>query len=47
MSLEAITLSVDAMGGDYGPEVVVRGAVQFLRDGSEDNQNVTLLLVGD
>ena len=47
MSLEAITLSVDAMGGDYGPGVVVRGAIQFLRDGSEDNENVTLLLVGD
>lgn len=47
LSLEAINLSIDAMGGDHGPSVVVRGAVQFLRDGGDDKDNVKLLLVGD
>lgn len=38
------TIALDAMGGDYGPEVVVPAAVRFLR--SHDDP-LALILVGD
>lgn len=37
-----ITIALDAMGGDHGPQVVVPAAVDFLRNDSE----VRLILVG-
>ncbi len=37
-------IAVDAMGGDSGPEVMVRGAVEFLRDSEYTDP---LILVGD
>ena len=38
-----LTISLDAMGGDFGATVVAKAAVQFL----EDHQDVALILVGD
>ena len=38
-----LTISLDAMGGDFGPSVVSKAAVGFL----EQHQNVSLILVGD
>jgi len=38
-----ITVSLDAMGGDYGVPVVVKAAVNYL----VENQNVSIILVGD
>ena len=38
-----LTISLDAMGGDFGPAVVVKAAVDYL----EEHQDVTLILVGD
>lgn len=40
---KAVTLALDAMGGDFGPSVVVPGAARFLRDHS----NLTVLFFGD
>jgi glycerol-3-phosphate acyltransferase PlsX len=37
-----ITISLDAMGGDFGPSVVVPAALLYL----EKNKNVSLILVG-
>jgi phosphate acyltransferase len=39
-----IRIAVDAMGGDLGPEVVVRGAIEALRGASDPFE---VLLVGD
>ena len=36
-------IAIDAMGGDFGPEVVVPAAVKAL----ENNHNIDLILVGD
>jgi glycerol-3-phosphate acyltransferase PlsX len=36
-------ISLDAMGGDNAPEVVIQGAERAL----EDNPNLELILVGD
>jgi len=36
-------IAIDAMGGDFGPEVVVPAAVKVL----ENNKNVELIIVGD
>lgn len=41
--MSAITIAVDAMGGDYGPSVTVPAALQVL----ENNSNLKLILVGD
>ena len=38
------TIALDAMGGDYGPEVVVPAALRFLR---EHGDELALILVGD
>ena len=38
------TIALDAMGGDYGPEVVVPAAVRFLRAHEDE---LALILVGD
>ena len=38
------TIALDAMGGDYGPEVVVPAALRFLR---EHEDELALILVGD
>jgi glycerol-3-phosphate acyltransferase PlsX len=40
---ELITVSLDGMGGDFGPDVVVPAALQALKD----NDNLHLILVGD
>lgn len=40
---ELITVSLDGMGGDFGPDVVVPAALQALKD----NNNLHLILVGD
>ena len=37
-----IRVAVDAMGGDYGPQETVKGALEAL-----DAHNIELLLVGD
>lgn len=39
---ESLTIALDAMGGDHGPEVVVPAALQFLRN----SQETALILVG-
>ncbi len=38
-----LTISLDAMGGDFGPAVVVKAAADYL----EEHQDVTPILVGD
>jgi len=40
--METMKIAVDAMGGDSAPEVVVRGAVEYLKD----NKDLRILLVG-
>jgi glycerol-3-phosphate acyltransferase PlsX len=40
--MREITVAIDAMGGDHGPHVTVRAAIDFLRD----VEDVTLVLVG-
>ncbi|MBN1434857.1 phosphate acyltransferase PlsX [Candidatus Fermentibacterales bacterium] len=43
-----LTVALDAMGGDRGPEVVVRGAIRFLVESPDDvSGGVSLILVGD
>lgn len=43
-----LRLAIDAMGGDRGPEVVVRGAVRFFSESpSSFSGGVSLVLVGD
>src|SRR5262245_54087568 len=42
-ALERPRVAVDAMGGDSGPEVVVRGAVEWARS----HADVEVILVGD
>ena len=37
------TISIDAMGGDHGPDVIIPAAVSAL----ERHPNVKLILVGD
>lgn len=37
------TVSLDAMGGDYGPSVVTKAAIDYLKG----NQDIALILVGD
>ena len=37
-----IKIVVDAMGGDYAPEVPVQGAVEAL----QENTNISIVLVG-
>ena len=45
---DEMKIAVDVMGGDYGPQVVVRGAVRFFSECSKSQTNgVTLVLVGD
>jgi glycerol-3-phosphate acyltransferase PlsX len=39
-----VRIAVDAMGGDFGPEVIIRGAVEALRSG---DGNFEILLAGD
>ena len=43
---QTVVVAVDAMGGDYAPAQVVRGAALYARDHGDDD-NATLLLVGD
>jgi len=38
-----LTVSLDAMGGDFGVAVVAKAAVDYL----EEHQNISLILVGD
>jgi phosphate acyltransferase len=38
-----VTIAIDAMGGDHGPDEVVPGAIDYARDHGQDR----LLLVGD
>jgi glycerol-3-phosphate acyltransferase PlsX len=38
-----VTIAIDAMGGDHGPDEVVPGAIDYARDHAQDR----LLLVGD
>ena len=38
-----LTVSLDAMGGDFGVTVVAKAAVDYL----EEHQNISLILVGD
>jgi glycerol-3-phosphate acyltransferase PlsX len=44
MTVRPIRVAVDAMGGDLGPEEVVRGVLQAAR---ERNQSASLILVGN
>lgn len=39
----SLTISIDAMGGDFGPEVTVPAAIACLKD----NSDLNLILVGD
>jgi glycerol-3-phosphate acyltransferase PlsX len=39
----SLTISIDAMGGDHGPEVVIPAAISALKKHPE----VTFILVGD
>jgi phosphate acyltransferase len=41
--LKPITIAIDAMGGDFGPEVTVPAALQILRQ----YENLSLILVGN
>lgn len=43
MSNDSITISIDAMGGDFGPEVTVAAAVKAL----DQHPELNLILVGD
>jgi phosphate acyltransferase len=43
----ALTIAVDAMGGDFAPQQVIAGSVRFLRSCSVESDGVRLLLVGD
>ena len=38
-----VSISVDAMGGDFGPKITVPASVKFLRS----HPNVSITLVGD
>lgn len=42
-ALHAITIAVDAMGGDFGPEIVIPG----LNIIHEENKDIRFLLIGD
>jgi glycerol-3-phosphate acyltransferase PlsX len=42
-ALHAITIAVDAMGGDYGPEIVIPG----LNIIHEENKDIRFILIGD
>ncbi|MCK5785950.1 MAG: phosphate acyltransferase PlsX [Candidatus Sabulitectum sp.] len=43
-----VVVALDAMGADYGPSVVVDGAVSFFRDCSKKtNKNTRVILVGN
>ncbi|MGC4042516.1 MAG: hypothetical protein QM758_01785 [Armatimonas sp.] len=44
---DALTIAVDAMGGDYAPQQIVAGAVRFLNSDSPDAADTGLQLVGD
>jgi phosphate acyltransferase len=44
---DALTIAVDAMGGDHAPQQIVAGAVRFVRSDSPDAAGVGLQLVGD
>ncbi len=41
--MTSVTISLDAMGGDFGAAVVVKAAVDYL----QEHQDVSLILVGD
>jgi glycerol-3-phosphate acyltransferase PlsX len=40
--MENIRIAVDAMGGDYAPEVIVKGVADYIKD----NRNMEIILVG-
>jgi glycerol-3-phosphate acyltransferase PlsX len=42
-ALHAITIAVDAMGGDFGPEIVIPG----LNIIHEENKDIRFILIGD
>ena len=45
---EPLNIAVDAMGGDYGPSVIVQGVVKFFSDCRKSvTENVSIKLVGD
>jgi len=45
---ESLVIAVDAMGGDYGPSVIVQGVVKFFKDcGRSVTDDVIIQLVGD
>ena len=45
---EKIRIALDAMGGDYGPSVVIEGAVLFFRECSRQQKcDVEITIVGD
>ena len=37
--MENMTVAIDAMGGDAAPGVVIRGAVDYLKDNNEEGKN--------
>jgi glycerol-3-phosphate acyltransferase PlsX len=39
----SLTISIDAMGGDYGPEVTIPASLDCLKN----NPDLKLILVGD
>lgn len=41
--MESITIAIDAMGGDHGPDVIIPASIKSL----ERHQNLHLILVGD
>jgi len=44
---KSVVVALDAMGGDYGPGVVVEGAVRFFRESSRKiHKDVKIILVG-
>ncbi|MBX2848479.1 MAG: phosphate acyltransferase PlsX [Acidiferrobacterales bacterium] len=45
-SQENITISIDAMGGDFGPQVTVPAAIQFLKK-SKTSHNIVLVGIED
>jgi len=43
--MDKIKIAVDAMGGDHAPQVVIEGAIQYIKEFT-DHQNTSVVLVG-
>lgn len=46
-TLEKITIAVDAMGGDYAPEEIIKGTILYLKESNIKANDFRIILVGD